>query len=39
MGASEKQRHKINRSMETINPRQAISNCKEFEFGEIFNTK
>ena len=39
LGAGEKQRAKINRSMEAINPRQAISNIKEFEFGEIFNTK
>ena len=39
LGAGEKQRTKINRSMESINPRQAISNIKEFEFGEIFNTK
>lgn len=39
LGAGEKQRNKINRSMEAINPRQAISNIKEFEFGEIFNTK
>lgn len=39
LGAGEKQRTKINRSMETINPRQAITNIKEFEFGEIFNTK
>lgn len=39
LGAGEKQREKINRSMEVINPRQAISNIKEFEFGEIFNTK
>lgn len=39
LGAGEKQRGKINRSMETINPRQAISNIKEFEFGEVFNTK
>jgi hypothetical protein len=38
-GAGEKQRSKINRSMESINPRQAISNIREFEFGEIFNTK
>ncbi|PQL90536.1 DndE family protein [Apibacter adventoris] len=39
LGAGEKQRNKINRSMEAINPRQAISNIKEFEFGEIFNIK
>ncbi|WP_298418082.1 DndE family protein [uncultured Kordia sp.] len=39
LGAGEKQRTKINRSMETINPRQAITNVKEFNFGEIFNTK
>lgn len=39
LGAGEKQRGKINRSMEAINPRQAISNIKEFEFGEVFNTK
>jgi DNA sulfur modification protein DndE len=39
LGAGEKRRSKINRSMEAINPRQAISNIKEFEFGEIFNTK
>lgn len=39
LGAGEKQRTKINRSMEAINPRQAITNIKEFEFGEIFNTK
>lgn len=39
LGAGEKQRNRINRSMETINPRQAISNIKEFEFGEIFNIK
>lgn len=39
LGAGEKQRSKINRSMESINPRQAISNIREFEFGEIFNTK
>ncbi|MFJ1329706.1 DndE family protein [Capnocytophaga canimorsus] len=39
LGAGEKQRNKINRSMEVIKPRQAISNIQEFEFGEIFNTK
>lgn len=39
LGAEEKQRTKINRSMEVINPRQTISNIKEFEFGGIFNTK
>ncbi|MFJ1435312.1 hypothetical protein ACILFN_08200 [Capnocytophaga canimorsus] len=39
LGAGEKQRNKINRSMEVIKPRQSISNIKEFEFGEIFNTK
>ncbi len=39
LGATDKQRNKINRSMDDINPRQAISNIKEFEFGEIFNTK
>ena len=39
LGAGEKQRNKVNRSMENIKPYQAISNIKEFEFGEIFNTK
>ncbi|MBW2938235.1 DndE family protein [Aureisphaera sp. CAU 1614] len=39
LGAGEKQRNKINRSMESIKPRQAISNINEFDFGEIFNTK
>jgi len=39
LGAGEKQRGKINRSMEKINARQAISNVKEFELGKIFNTK
>lgn len=39
LGAGEKQRSKINRSMEAIKPRQAISNIDEFEFGQIFNTK
>jgi len=39
LGAGEKQRNKINRSMEVLRPRQAISNIKEFEFGEVFDTK
>ncbi|MDO4228549.1 MAG: DndE family protein [Capnocytophaga sp.] len=39
LGAGEKQRNKINRSMESITPRQAISNIKEFEFAEIFSIK
>lgn len=39
LGAGEKQRTKINRSMEAIKPRQSISNIVEFEFGEVFNTK
>ena len=39
LGAGEKQQKIINRSMENISPRQAISNIKEFEFGKIFNTK
>jgi len=39
LGAGEKQRTKINRAMEEIKPRQAISNIEEFEFGKIFNTK
>lgn len=39
LGAGEKQRNKVNRSMENINPRQAISNISEFNFAEIFNTK
>ncbi len=39
IGAGEKQRNKINRAMETINPRQSICNIKEFEMGEIFNVK
>lgn len=39
LGAGEKQRNKINRSIEVIESRQAISNIQEFEFGEIFNTK
>ncbi|MCH4821675.1 DndE family protein [Gramella lutea] len=39
LGAGEKQRTKVNRSMEEIKPRQSISNIDEFEFGKIFNTK
>ena len=39
LGAGEKQQATINRSMENIKPRQAISNIREFEFGKIFNTK
>ena len=39
LGAGEKNKNKINRSMENINPRQVISNIKEFDFAEIFNTK
>jgi len=39
LGAGEKQRGKINRSIEAIHPRQAISNIKEFEFGEVFDVK
>jgi len=39
LGAGEKQRGKINRSMERIKSRQAIGNIKEFEFGKVFNTK
>jgi len=39
LGAGEKQRAKINRSMEVICSRQAISNIEEFEFGEIFDVK
>ena len=39
LGAGEKQQVAINRSMENIKPRQAISNIREFEFGKIFNTK
>jgi len=39
LGAVDKQQNKVNRSMENIKPRQAISNIPDFEFGEIFNTK
>ena len=39
LGAGEKNRATINRSMENMKPRQAISNIREFEFGKIFNTK
>ncbi len=39
LGAGEKQKTKVNRSMNDIVPRQSISNIQEFEFGEIFNTK
>jgi hypothetical protein len=39
LGAGEKQQAAINRSMENMKPRQAISNIREFEFGKIFNTK
>lgn len=39
LGVGEKQRSKINRSMEIIKPRQAISNIDEFELGQTFNTK
>lgn len=39
LGAGEKQRSKINRSMELLKPRQAISNIDEFKFAKIFNTK
>ena len=39
LGAVDKQQATINRSMESIKPRQAISNIREFYFGKIFNTK
>lgn len=39
LGAGEKQRTQINRSMESIMPRQAITNIKEFNIGEKFNIK
>ena len=39
LGAGEKQQATINRSMENIKPRQAISNIREFEFGKTFNTE
>ncbi|MEH0007340.1 MAG: DndE family protein [Flavobacteriales bacterium] len=37
LGAGEKHKSKINRAMEAIGPRQAISNIEEFKF-EILNT-
>jgi len=39
LGAGEKHRSKINRSMEVIDKRQAISNIEEFDFGEVFDVK
>lgn len=39
LGVGEKYRNRINRSMENITTRQAISNIEEVELGEIFNIK
>jgi DNA sulfur modification protein DndE len=38
LGVGDKQRNKINRAMEALKPRQAISNIRELEIGDVFNT-
>lgn len=39
LGADDKKRNKLNRQLESLQPRHAISNIREIDFGEKFSTK